>query len=596
MRVAGHARLTVQVYVALALLAACSQPGPPSDPPGRQSDAPPASDRKTLNMALSAPIDAFSIAGTSSESGGIQSYAEIHSQALFTSDRQSGRPVPRLLAEQPSMDNGGLAITPDGKMVATYRLRPDIRWADGPVVTARDLLFTYRMRKDPSMTTTDVGPTQLMESAAAPDDQTFVVTWRQPYYQADALGLRAFWPLPAHLLETDYTSLVEQQRDSKAFLAKPYWTSAYVHVGPFKLTELVPQVHAVFDAVDDYFLGRPKIDRIVVRQFAGGFGSMNSRTALSNVLAGSIDVALDHVLPPEQGLQIKAQWDSNGRGRVYFTTSALEFLSIQFNRSGPDSSAPLLDPRVRIGLFQSIDRGAYAEILLAGIPDQAAHAILAPDNPLYPYVKDGWKQRYPYDEEKAAAAFIEAGWQRGPNGMLVNRAGERLGLELRGTQNSGKPVAIVGDMWRRTGVDTTPVTIPPGQTTDREYRQQFPGVEITSQGSQDSILTRLECIEQPTAQNHFSGSNRGHWCNMDYDLLVAAYRTDLREPGRGATVHQIQEVLLDQLPIMLLNYQMATIAVGKHTTALEDDFHGGAESGRMYGTYSRNAHEWELRG
>ena len=47
----------------------------------------------------------------------------------------------------------------------------------------------------------------------------------------------------------------------------PYWTTEYVHAGPFKLTQFVPGTELVLDAYDGYSLGRPKVDRIVVKQF-----------------------------------------------------------------------------------------------------------------------------------------------------------------------------------------------------------------------------------------------------------------------------------------------------------------------------------------
>ena len=78
---------------------------------------------------------------------------------------------------------------------------------------------------DRSVPFIDSGPTSLMESATAPDDRTFVVTWKQPYYLADAIGLRAFWPLPAHILAADFKTQVEEAKDAPSFLAKPYWAS-----------------------------------------------------------------------------------------------------------------------------------------------------------------------------------------------------------------------------------------------------------------------------------------------------------------------------------------------------------------------------------
>ena len=127
-----------------------------------------------------------------------------------------------------------------------------------------------------------------------------------------------------------------------------------------------------------------------------------------------------------------------------------------------------------------------------------------------------------------------------------------------------------------------------------EFRQQFPGIEITARGSQDSILTRLECGEQPSPQNRFSGNNRGHWCNQDYEKLVSGYRGSLREAGQGQAIKSIQDLVLDELPIMLLNYQVAVVFARKGVTAFQDDFAGGSEAGRIYGTYGRNAHEWDV--
>jgi hypothetical protein len=44
---------------------------------------------------------------------------------------------------------------------------------------------------------------------------------------------------------------------------------------------------------------------------------------------------------------------------------------------------------------------------------------------------------------------------------------------------------------------------------------------------------------------------------------------------------------------MLLYYNPTTPAVRKGVKALED-FHGGSEASRLFGTFSRNAHEWDL--
>src|SRR6266542_4515698 len=143
--------------VAATVLMSCA-PAPSSGVGRGQSPAESQPARKkVLNMGLRTIIDAFSIAGSSTTSGGGLSYIEIHSQALFTSDKTTGRPVPRLLTEMPTQQNGGLSLTADGKMVATYKLRPDVKWADGVPFTSKDLVFTYKTVKDPSIPIIDTG-------------------------------------------------------------------------------------------------------------------------------------------------------------------------------------------------------------------------------------------------------------------------------------------------------------------------------------------------------------------------------------------------------------------------------------------------------
>jgi ABC-type transport system substrate-binding protein len=178
--------------------------------------------------------------------------------------------------------------------------------------------------------------------------------------------------------------------------------------------------------------------------------------------------------------------------------------------------------------------------------------------------------------------------------MLVNASGEKLTIITRTTANSVNRASMVQDMWKRVGVDSQIAVVPVARISDREYFTKFPGVEISARGSQDAILTRVECEERPSPQNAYAGNNRGQWCNQDYERLVALYRTSLQEARRGEAIRQISDLLVEELPLMLLNYQVANPFARKGVTAYLDDFPGGAEAGRIYGTYSRNAHEWDL--
>src|SRR5205814_740690 len=80
------------------------------------------------------------------------------------------------------------------------------------------------------------------------------------------------------------------------------------------------------------------------------------------------------------------------------------------------------------------------------------------------------------------------------------------------------------------------------------------------------------------------GNNRGKWCNQQYEDLVARYRTGLRQDDRGASVRQIQDLIAEELPYMVLCVGIAAPFARRGVTAFRDDYTGGADAGRIYGT------------
>lgn len=55
---------------------------------------------------------------------------------------RDGNMIPFLAAEIPTLANGGIA--PDGKSVS-WKLKRGVFWSDGQLLTARDVLSTYRV-------------------------------------------------------------------------------------------------------------------------------------------------------------------------------------------------------------------------------------------------------------------------------------------------------------------------------------------------------------------------------------------------------------------------------------------------------------------
>src|SRR5437762_1911060 len=165
-------------------------------------------------------------------------------------------------------------------MEVTWRLRPDGKWHDGTPLTADDFLLGNTIRSDRALGITSGPPAKLIQRVSAPDAQTFVVRWTQPYVYANVSGVEDFPALPSHLMTVPY-----QQASADAFLASPLWTTGWVGLGPYRISNwsLGSQLEAT--AFDQYLLGRPRIDRVIVQYFT------EPNAAVAALISGAVDMA-----------------------------------------------------------------------------------------------------------------------------------------------------------------------------------------------------------------------------------------------------------------------------------------------------------------
>ena len=577
---AAARRFPLLLAVALTLFVACAPSTVTTAPSAPGAGAPGAAARqKTIVMGISNTVESMGVVGSNTTSGGWQSVNELHSQGLATSDRDTSRPIARLATQLPSFDAGTIELLPDGRMRTVWALRRDVTWQDGAPFTARDMMFAFEMALDRNMPRLSLEAINLMDSAEAPDDYTWILTWKGPYYQADAVGLRAFWPHPRHLLEQPYRTL-----DVQGFINLPYWSTEYLHLGPFRLTEFRPGDELIFSAYEGYFLGRPKVDRVIVKIY-------NDETTLySATLAGAIDLLMDNSLNPDFGLQLKEVWDGNGQGTVYLGTGTTRFLAPQFDPQYQQLAA-VSDVRVRQALMYALDRRAISEVVQRGHGEFVANSLLPPSDRMYDAVKDGFA-RYTHDPTRSRALLAQAGWTPGPDGILVAADGRRFATPLWTTQGSEREIAIIADFWRQVGVQADQFVVPGARVRDREYRSAYPGFETSAAGAGDAILNRLESRQSATPPN-FSGTNRGHYLNPLVDLGIDRYRQSLTERDQGVALKGLSDTLAEELPLLLLYFNPTNPGVRKGIKAL-DDFRGGSEGARLYGTFTRNAHEWDV--
>ena len=132
-----------------------------------------------------------------------------------------GNLIPFLAAEIPSTENGGVAE--DGKSV-TWKLKQGVKWSDGQLFTAQDVVFTHQFLSNPKVGAVSAGTYQVVESVEAIDDYTVKVNFKEvnPAWSLVFVGGEGMI-LPKHVYE-NYSGA--NAREAPANL-KPIGTGAY---------------------------------------------------------------------------------------------------------------------------------------------------------------------------------------------------------------------------------------------------------------------------------------------------------------------------------------------------------------------------------
>ncbi len=302
--------------------------------------------------------------------------------------------MPVLVTEMPSGENGG--ISADGKTI-TMKLRDDITWSDGTPLTADDFIFTYQMITSPKNAVASTNPYDKIDTMTAPDPQTVVITFKEPY----APWMGTLWQgiLPKHVLQPVFDN--DGTLDNAEWNRKPT-----VGCGPYNFAEWEAGSFARFTARDDYWAGRPKLDEIFIR------------------------------FVPDDAAQVAALKTGDGDLGAFITYSDipdLEAAGVQMYKAfsgynegwyfmlDPKTGHPaLLDPKVREAIALAFDREALVKDLLLGATAPAATYW---DNTPY---NDPSLKPWPFDPEKAKQLLDEAGW-KDSNGDGVR---DKNGVEL----------------------------------------------------------------------------------------------------------------------------------------------------------------------
>jgi peptide/nickel transport system substrate-binding protein len=483
------------------------------------------------------PTEPGALGGKFASRAGQTEYGWLFGAELIRTDYQ-GNPTPLLVQELPSLETGTWRVLDDGRMETTYRLRPSAVWHDGTPLTADDAVFTWRAIMNPDLPATDRTPERSIEHMEAVDRHTLLVRWRETYVLANAYPLE---PLPRHILEPIL------QRDPQSFVNASYWSRDWVGLGPYRLADWVPGSYLRGHAFAEFVLGAPRIEEVYVHFIP------DANQAVARFLAGALDLTVGSLIRVEEGAVLKEQLEARGEGTVVMAPEGgIKVFDFQFR----EPLTPMArDARLRRAMYHALDRQLSIDTLQFGFA-QVAHTLVAPSDAAFARA-EATITKYPYDVNRAAQLFAEAGWTRGPDGILRTASGERLETQVRVTDAplNNKEGQVIADFWKSVGVNAEVDIMPRALQNDQEYRAKFPGVASSSPMGPD-LITRYRGENIPSDANRWRGSNRGGYSHPEVERLSAEYFARLDPGDRIGTHLQLLRFLSDELPVLATYYQM----------------------------------------
>lgn len=346
-------RLMIVVFAA-GLVAACTSPD----------------GETTANTSQSIVIGA---GGEPENLNPILGYAPDGASKIFDGlvSRDAGLKLVPALAEQVP------AASPDG-LTWTAKLREGTKFSDGTVLSAQDVVFTYKSVLDKKVNSTIASRLDALADVTAPDEKTVEFQLSYPY---------------APFVQQLTLGVVPRKAFDGADVNTAPFNTAPIGTGPYTVAEWRRGDRMVLKANEDYWGGAPVIKTVTVVFVADD----NARA--TRMASGEFDGT---VLPPKLA-------------RTYTGKSGYKLVqnpSADYRGLGIPSELPFTsDSRVRLAINLGINRQAMIDAVLAGAGKPAA-------TPISPYLEDWYDQSasFPYDTARAERLLDEAGWRKGADG------------------------------------------------------------------------------------------------------------------------------------------------------------------------------------
>jgi len=356
-----------------------------------------------------------------------------------------------------------------------------------------------------------------VKNIEALDKYTVKVVYSEPY--APALESWGMGILPKHILYnkdiTDY-----------------YYSRNPIGTGPFKFKEWVTGQKIILEAFDNYFEGRPKINKYIARVIP------DTATMFLELKFGGIDFM--GLTPPQYKLQAGTDFFNKYFQKFRYPSFGFTYLGYNLR------DKKFADIRVRRAITYAINKQDIIDGVLLGYGTPCTGPF-PPESWAYnPEVKD-----LAYNPEKSVQLLKEVGWEKGKDGFLEKdgKPFEFTVLINQGNEARLKAAQIIKQDLKKVGIRMN-IKVLEWQAMLHEFidKKRFEAIIMGWGLSRDPDLYDI-WHSSKTKEGEF---NFISYKNEEVDRLLLEGRRTFNFEKRKKIYHRIHEILAEEQPYTFL--------------------------------------------
>lgn len=385
----------------------------------------------------------------------------------------------------------------------TFTLRDGVKFHDGTLVTAEDVVYSLSRCADTSLGEPLVPAFSNIESVEKKDDKTVAVTLVTP--DTDFIAELTVAIIPEHNADPDSVS---------------------IGTGPYKYVSRSIQDNIVLTRFDEYWGTKANIKDITLKVIA------DSDMIVTNLQSGAIDMICR--ITTEQAKQIE-NLDYNV---VEGTMNLVQAMYLN------NAVEPFNDVRVRQALCYAVNR---QEILDLGFDGKGTIVGSSMFPAFGKYYMPELSEYYGYDIQKAKDLLAEAGY---PNGFKMS-----ITVPSNYTQHVDTAQIIVEQL-SKIGVDAS-INLVEWETwvSDTYVGRNF---EATVVGVDASTLTAPSMLNRFVSDN---GKNFINFSNEEYDIQFACAKSYTNDADKTAAFKKCEEILTQEAANVYIQDMSCLVAI-----------------------------------